>query len=179
MKNMESLQLVKEQLKIKTVELRKSNEEKGKVTKKIKDLISFNQTEVKKLKAGIKTAEEEVAEQKSLVEAARLSKHAGVEAGKKEKEEEEAEINKRIEAQMDEKMKEKMAKLATKVDALRERIEREKGANKKFERERGVLMRELKRLRQDTGTTDNLKNKIEDLKADLSKAKKTSCHREP
>ncbi|MBT5957950.1 MAG: OmpA family protein [Nitrospina sp.] len=174
MKNMESLQLVKEQLKIKTVELRKSNEEKGKVTKKIKDLISFNQTEVKKLKAGIKTAEEEVAEQKSLVEAARLSKHAGVEAGKKEKEEEEAEINKRIEAQMDEKMKEKMAKLATKVDALRERIEREKGANKKFERERGVLMRELKRLRQDTGTTDNLKNKIEDLKADLSKAKKTS-----
>ena len=59
---MESLQLVKEQLKIKTVELRKSNEEKGKVTKKIKDLISFNQTEVKKLKAGIKTAEEEVAE---------------------------------------------------------------------------------------------------------------------
>ena len=174
MKNMESVQLIKEQLKIKTVELRKANEVKGEVNKKIKDLISFNQIEVKKLKENIKKAEEEAEEQKSLAEAARLAKHAGVEAGKKEKEEEEAEIAKRIESKMDEKMKSKMKELATRVDTLRNRIEQEKESNKKFHRERDVLMKELKRLRQDTGTTDNLKKKIEDLKVELTKAKKTS-----
>jgi len=50
MKNMENLQLVKEQLKIKTIELRKSNEEKVQVINKIKDLITINQGEQKKLK---------------------------------------------------------------------------------------------------------------------------------
>ena len=59
MQNMDSIQMVKEQLKIKSVELRKMTEENGKVTKKVRDLISFNQDEVEKLKAGIKTAQEE------------------------------------------------------------------------------------------------------------------------
>ncbi len=171
---MESLQMIKEQLKIKTVELRKANEEKGKVTTKIKDLITFNQVEVKKLKETIKKTEEEVTEQKSMVEAARLSKHAGVEASLKEKKEEEAEIAARIESQMDQKMKDKVKELAGRIDSLRERVENEKEGNKKFQREREVLLKELKRLRQDTGTTDNLKKKIEDLKVELTKAKKTS-----
>jgi hydroxylamine reductase (hybrid-cluster protein) len=104
MKNMESLQLVKEQLKIKAVELRKAHEENGNVKKQIKDLITFNQTEVKKLKEVVKHAEGEAAEQKSQAEAARLAKHVGVEAGKKEKQEEEAEIAERIEAKMDDKI---------------------------------------------------------------------------
>lgn len=174
MKNMESLQLVKEQLKIKAVELRKAHEENGSVKKQIKDLITFNQTEVKKLKEVVKHAEEEAAEQKSQAEAARLAKHVGVEASKKEKQEEEAEIASRIEAKMDDKMKAKMLELSNRADALRERVEKEKGTNKKFSRERDVLLKELKRLRQDTGTTDNLKKKIEVLKTELTKAKKTS-----
>ncbi len=174
MKNMESLQLVKEQLKIKSVELRKSQEQNGKISKQIKDIITFNKEEVKKLKDEIKKAEAEAAEQKSQADAARLAKHVGVEAGKKEKEEEEAEIAKRIESQMDEKMKGKMNELSNRVETLRDRVEKEKTSNKKFSRERDVLLKELKRLRQDTGTTDNLKRKIETLKEELSKAKKTS-----
>ena len=39
MQNMNSIQMFKEQLKIKLVELRKVTEETGKITKKIKDLI--------------------------------------------------------------------------------------------------------------------------------------------
>ena len=152
---MESLQLIKEQLKIKSVELRKANEEKGQVTNKIKDLITFNQGEVKKLKETIKKTEGDVAEQKSLLDAARLAKNIGLDASRKEKEEEEAEISKRLEAKMDDKMKSKMAELASKMEALKNRVEKEKGANKKFGREREVLMKELKRLRQDTGTPDN------------------------
>ena len=160
---MESLQLVKEQLKIKTVELRKSNEEKVRVINKIKDLITINQGEQKKLKEVIKKTEEEVDVQKSEVEMARRAKRSGEEAAKKEKEE----INKLLEAKAEEKMKGKIEKLA-------KQVEKEKGVNKKFGRERGVLLKELSRLRTDTGTTDNLKKKIEGLKVDLANAKKTS-----
>ena len=163
MKNMESLQLVKEQLKIKTVELRKSNEEKVRVINKIKDLITINQGEQKKLKEVIKKTEEEVDVQKSEVEMARRAKRSGEEAAKKEKEK----INKLLEAKAEEKMKDKMMKLA-------KQVEKEKGVNKKFGRERDVLMKELSRLRLDTGSADNLKKKIEGLKADLVKAKKTA-----
>ena len=163
MKNMENLQLVKEQLKIKTVELRKSDEEKVRVINKIKDLITINQGEQKKLKEVIKKTEEEVDVQKSEVEMARRAKRSGEEAAKKEKEE----INKLLEAKAEEKMKDKMMKLA-------KQVEKEKGVNKKFGRERDVLLKELSRLRLDTGTTDNLKKKIEGLKVDLANAKKTS-----
>ena len=83
MKNMENLQLVKEQLKIKTVELRKSNEEKVRVTNKIKNLITINQGELKKLKEVIKKTEGEVDVQKSEVEMARRAKRSGEEAAKK------------------------------------------------------------------------------------------------
>jgi hypothetical protein len=40
MQNMDSIQMFKEQLKIKLVEFRKVTEENGKVTKKIRDLIN-------------------------------------------------------------------------------------------------------------------------------------------
>ena len=133
MKNMESLQLVKEQLKIKTVELRKSNEEKVRVTNKIKNLITINQGELKKLKEVIKKTEGEVDVQRSEVEMANRAKRSGEETAKKEREG----INKLLEAKAEEKMKDKMIKLA-------KQVEKEKGVNKKFERERDVLMKELK-----------------------------------
>jgi chemotaxis protein MotB len=174
MKNMESLQLLKEQLKIKAVELRKATEENGKHKKKIKDLITFNQGEVENLKKVVKQSEEAVAAAKSETEATRLAKNVGLAAGQKEKKEEEAEVEARIEAKMDAKMKGRVTKLSTQIELLRERTEKEKGTNKKFSRERDVLMKELKRLRQDTGTSDNLKKKIEELKGELVKAKKTS-----
>ena len=100
--------------------------------------------------------------QKSEVEMARRAKRSGEEAAKKEKEG----INKLLEAKVEEKMKDKMMKLA-------KQVEKEKGVNKKFGRERVVLMKELSLLRMDTGSADNLKKKIKSLKADLEQAKKT------
>jgi predicted RNase H-like nuclease (RuvC/YqgF family) len=58
----------------------------------------------------------------------------------------------------------KMEELGRPVESLKEKVEQEKTANKKFQRERDVLMKELKRLREDTGTVDNLKKKLEQLK---------------
>ena len=100
---MENLQLVKEQLKIKTVELRKSNEEKVRVTNKIKDLITINQGELKKLKEVIKKTEGEVDVQKSEVEMANRAKRSGEETAKKEREG----ITKLLEAKAEENMKDK------------------------------------------------------------------------
>ncbi|MEK9630066.1 MAG: OmpA family protein [Nitrospinota bacterium] len=174
MQNSESIQMIKEQLKIKTVELRKATEENGKVTKKVRDLIEFNKDETKKLKEEIKKAQEEAEEQRNEAAAARLAKHAGVEAGKKEKEEEEAMLTKELEEKLNKKMAGKLEELKTRTKTLRDRIEDEKKSNKKFQRERDVLMKELKRLREDTGTVDNLKKKVELLKVELNKAKKSS-----
>jgi chemotaxis protein MotB len=174
MQNMDSIQMVKEQLKIKLVELRKMTEENGKVTKKVKDLINFNQEEVKKLKAEIKAAHEETEVQRNEASAARLAKHAGVEVGKKEREEEEAELTKQVEEKLGKRMSGKMEELGRRTESLKEKVELEKTANKKFQRERDVLMKELKRLREDTGTVDNLKKKLEQLKKELNIAKKTS-----
>ncbi len=60
MKNSESLQLVKEQLKIKSIELRKVEENNSTVNKKIKSLITENQEEVKKLKFAIVKKDTEI-----------------------------------------------------------------------------------------------------------------------
>ncbi|MBC8285120.1 MAG: OmpA family protein [Nitrospinae bacterium] len=174
MQNTQSLQMIKEQLKIKSVELRKATEENGKATKKVRDLIAFNKDETAKLKEEIKKAQEEAESQKNEAAAARLAKHAGVEAGKKEKEEEEAEIARQVEEKLSKKMGGRLEELKNRTEALKQRVEDEKKSNKKFQRERDVLMKELKRLREDTGTVDNLKKKVETLKVELNKAKKTS-----
>ena len=60
MKNSESLQLVKEQLKIKSIELRKVEENNSTVNTKIKTLITENQEEVKKLKSAIVKKDTEI-----------------------------------------------------------------------------------------------------------------------
>ena len=93
MQNSESLQMIKEQLKIKSVELRKATEEKGKVSKKFKDLASFNRDETAKLKKELKKVKEEAEIQKrQAVTATRLAKQSGIEAGKIEAEKVEAKL---------------------------------------------------------------------------------------
>ena len=174
MQNMESIQMVKEQLKIKLVELRKVTKDNGKATNKLKDLINFNQKVVKRLKDEIKVAHKETKVQRDDASAARLAKHAGAAAGQKKRNEEEAEITKKIEKKVRKKVAGKVEALGKRVKSLKEKIELEKSSNKKFSRERDILMKELKRLREDTGTVDNLKKKLESLKKELTIAKTTS-----
>ena len=71
-------------------------------------------------------------------------------------------------------MAEQFDTLKKRSEILLTRIEKEKQSNKKFQRERGVLVKELKRLREDKDTVNNMKKKVKILKAELEKAKKTS-----
>ena len=116
MQNSESLQMIKEQLKIKSVELRKATEEKGKVSKKFKDLASFNRDETAKLKKELKKVKEEAEIQKrQAVTATRLAKQSGIEAGKIEAEKVEAAKSKeeelKIAKQLEKKINQKVVKV--------------------------------------------------------------------
>ncbi|PIQ98012.1 MAG: hypothetical protein COV67_01210 [Nitrospinae bacterium CG11_big_fil_rev_8_21_14_0_20_56_8] len=166
MRNMQSLQLVKEQLKIKSVELRKIAEEKNFVSQKLKDVMTFNQEEVKKLKNTIKEKEAEVQEQKEIANAARLSKHVG----KDSKSEDEGEA--KTEQELDEATRQKIENLQKSRELLKDKIKEGESKHGKLNREKEVLLKELKRLRQDTNTVDNLKERIQTLKDELVKAKK-------
>ena len=79
--------MIKEQLKIKSVELRKATDEKGKVNKKFKDLVSFNRDETAKLKKELKKVKQEPElQRRQAITATRLAKQSGIEAGKIEAE---------------------------------------------------------------------------------------------
>ena len=181
MQNTESLQMIKEQLKIKSVELRKATDEKGKVNKKFKDLVSFNRDETAKLKKELKKVKEEAEIQKrQAVTATRLAKQSGIEAGKIEAEkveaakskEDELKIAKQLEKKINQKVVGQFETLKKRSEILLEKIEKERQSNKKFQKERGILIKELKRLREDKGSVDNLKKKVKILKTELEKAKK-------
>ena len=87
--------MIKEQLKIKSVELRKATDEKGKANKKFKDLVSFNRDETAKLKKELKKVKEEAElQRRQAITATRLAKQSGIEAGKIEAEKLETAKNK-------------------------------------------------------------------------------------
>ena len=181
MQIMESLQMVKEQLKVKTIELRKIHEEKGRIDKKIKDLMTFNQGEVKKLKKVISEKDEVIKEKEVEVQSARMSKNAAFEQEKIKAALKAEKLGIAIESDEEKVVKDSDSELLETIDQLtqrtkllRERIDLEKKNNKRFQKEKGVLLKELKRLRQDTNSIDNLKERIEAMKKELKKAKTTS-----
>ena len=67
MKNSESIQLVKEQLQIKSIELRKIAENNTTINNKIKTLITENQDEVTKLKTTISKKDEEIQQREKII----------------------------------------------------------------------------------------------------------------
>ena len=181
MQIMESLQMVKEQLKVKTIELKKIHEEKGRIDKKIKDLMTFNQGEVKKLKKVISEKDEVIKEKELEVQSARMSKNAAFEQEKIKAALKAEKLGIAIESDDEKVVKDSDSELLETIDQLtqrtkllRERIDLEKKNNKRFQKEKGVLLKELKRLRQDTSSIDNLKERIEAMKKELKKAKTTS-----
>lgn len=177
---METLQLVKEQLKIKTLELRKVSEENHRFSKKLRDLTTYNQGELKKLKNTIKEKDNAIETKEIELHAARMGRIAAVEAEKAKaaargggEATEDADEGTPVKDPNPELLTQ-IENLRERVQDMRERVEREKKSTVKFQKEKTVLLKELKRLRQDTNTVDNLKEKIEALKQEVSKAKKTS-----
>jgi len=158
MKNSESLQLVKEQLKIKSIELRKVEENNSTVNKKIKTLITENQEEVKKLKSAIVKKDTEIQQREReirsssdrLKEAHELAKNQAPATG------------------VDPKIIEKIKELKVYTEKLKKKLESEQNFNKKFEKEKSVLLKEVKRLKKEEAKTDELYKRLEQYKKEIA-----------
>lgn len=164
MKNSESLQLVKEQLKIKSIELRKVEENTSTVNKKIKTLITENQEEVKKLESAIDKKDTEIQQREREI---RNSSDRLKEAQELAKEQVPA-------TGIDPKIIEKIKELKVHTEKLKKRIQSEQNFNKKFEKEKSVLLKEVKRLKKEEGKTDELYKRVEQYKRELAKAENST-----
>ena len=164
MKNSESLQLVKEQLKIKSIELRKIEESNSTINKKIKTLITENQDSVKKLKSAIIKKDTEIQQRDREIR----------NASDRIKEAEELAKNQPPATGIDPKVIEKVKELKAHTENLKNKIKSEQDFNKRFTKEKGILLKELKRLKKEEGKTDELHKRVEQYKRDLAKAESST-----
>jgi len=164
MKNSESLQLVKEQLKIKSIELRKVEENNSTVNKKIKSLITGNQEEVKKLKFAIVKKDTDIQQKEKEIRSS--SEHL--------KEAQELAKNQAPAAGIDPKVVEKIKELKIYTEKLKKKLEGEQNFNKKFEKEKSVLLKEVKRLKKEEGKTDELYKRLDQYKKELANAESST-----
>jgi len=164
MKNSESLQLVKEQLKIKSIELRKVEENNSTVNKKIKSLITENQEEVKKLKFAIVKKDTDIQQKEKEVRS----------SSERLKEAQELAKNQAPVAGIDPKVVEKIKELKIYTEKLKKKLEGEQNFNKKFEKEKSVLLKEVKRLKKEEGKTDELYKRLDQYKKELANAESST-----
>jgi len=164
MKNSESLQLVKEQLKIKSIELRKVEENNSTVNKKIKSLITENQEEVKKLKFSIVKKDTDIQQKEKEIRS----------SSERLKEAQELAKNQAPAAGIDPKVVEKIKELKIHTEKLKKKLEGEQNFNKKFEKEKSVLLKEVKRLKKEEGKTDELYKRLDQYKKELANAESST-----
>ena len=164
MKNSESLQLVKEQLKIKSIELRKVEENNSTVNKKIKSLITENQEEVKKLKFAIVKKDTDIQQKEKEIRS----------SSERLKEAQELAKNQAPAAGIDPKVVEKIKELKIYTEKLKKKLEGEQNFNKKFEKEKSVLLKEVKRLKKEEGKTDELYKRLDQYKKELANAESST-----
>jgi len=184
MQNMETLQLVKEQLKLKTAEVKKHEVEKEKISEKIKSVLALNDKKIKELKSLVKEKEDAVIAAQS---AANMSYTSESSSKKGEGSEDSGEseggsgsgsgsgpsVVKEVVVQ-DPKLLEELEALRKKDQDLAEQIKAETGEKEKFNREKNILLKEMRRLRKDPETVNYLKEQIDSLNEEVKKMKDRS-----
>jgi len=169
MKNSESVQLVKEQLKIKSIELRKATESNNTINNKIKTLITDNQTEVKKLKSIISKKDTEILNTQKEVRVADSRAKQAQETAKH------AEEAAKQQAQgVNPNIIKKVKELKEHTEKLRTKIKNDQQFTAKFSKEKEVLLKELKRLKKEEGKVEELHKRVEKFKRELAKAQSSS-----
>jgi len=164
MKNSESIQLVKEQLQIKSIELRKIAENNTTINNKIKTLITENQDEVTKLKTTISKKDEEIQQREKIIRTTSDNLKKVQESAKEQ-----------VPSQViDPKIIEKIKALKIHTDKINKKIKSEQEFNKKFEKEKSILLKEIKRLKKDEGKTDELFKRVEQYKKKLADAENST-----
>ena len=146
----DAIQHLKEQLKIKTLELRKALSEKGKLSKNIKNLISYSQGEIKKLKITIKAKDKKIEDQESIAWAARMSRHIGKISGAIKSPPPGRNEPDRILPARPDNLTEDINTLLKRTRLLRKKLEEERETSKKLQIQKEDLTLEINQLRQDS-----------------------------
>lgn len=179
---METLQLVKEQLKLKTAEVKKHEVEKEKISEKIKSVLALNDKKIKELKNLVKEKEEAVIAAQSTANMSYTSDSSS----KKESESSDGEqegggggggggatvVKEKV--VQDPKLLEELEALRKKDQELAAQIKAETVEKEKFNREKTILLKEMRRLKKDPETVNNLKDQIESLNDEIKKMKDRS-----
>lgn len=161
MQQQESLQIVKEQLKLKNKEIKKHEKEKALLAEKINNILQLNQQKLNELKAVIAEKEEVIKQTQADLWAAKASKHVGIEPTKETKVEE---ADNKDRPPPDEKLLEQITKLKERDSELKSLLEARRLDNEKLSHEKVVLLKEVKRMRDEMEETSKLKTAMEDMK---------------
>lgn len=168
----ENIQLVKEQLKAQTSELKKQEKEKNLLNEKVQAILTLNRKKIQELTHEIEEKENQLREAQSQAWAARIARHSGI------KDTTTREIP---EANSDEapgapELQEKLEKLKEREKHLKARVQEERKLNDKSQKDKSLLLKELKRLRKEQENVDNLVKQIEEMKTQLSRRSAAPSH---
>jgi len=172
MQNPANFQKLKEQYKLKSLELNKFKEEKEKSIKNLTDLVAHNREEINLLKETIKKNEEEIGLRRSFnFETRKQNSPQEVssnnsEGGNLQAEEEYLSDSPSF---LKPVLKSKIKSLTNQALVLKEQYEREKENNRKIKKENYEFQRELDRSHDEINEANKLREKIELLKSQFRK----------
>jgi chemotaxis protein MotB len=175
MQNPAYFQKLKEQYKLKSLELNKFKEEKEKSVKYLTDLVASNREEINLLKETIKKNEEEISLRRSLNlktpgPASSLDKTStNNDDNKLVLEENEHPDN--LPSFLNPVLKNKIKSLESQALTFKKQFEAEKENNKNIKREKNRFQQELNRLQWENNESNSLRDKIELLKAQIKEEK--------
>ncbi|OGW30018.1 MAG: hypothetical protein A3K09_05005 [Nitrospinae bacterium RIFCSPLOWO2_12_FULL_47_7] len=170
MQHMESVQIVKEQLKLKGNEIKKHERDKAMLTEKINSILQLNQQKINEFKLVIAQKDEEIKQTKDELWAVKASKHVVHEQRETpnatEENKEPGQADPKLLEEV-ERLREKDKELKTVLEARREELQTQKTELEKLTREKTVLLKELKRMREHSEESAKQKDLIEDMKLQL------------
>jgi chemotaxis protein MotB len=164
MANRESLEKVKEQLRIKNVELKKTNAEKNRQEVKIKHLLAVTGKKINTLQQQLSEKKEQIRLQKSISYQRSTVTSLGVKKSITTPSTAEASTLERSpELGMAEQINQMLKELREKNTRLSQKIEDERKAKERLTDEKGVLAREIRRLQENPKPVASLKSKADQV----------------
>ena len=163
METKESLEQIKEQLRIKNTELRKTNAEKIRQEVKIKHLLAVTGKKINDLQQQVTEKKEQIRLQKSIsyqqstVGIRPDSKKGAIPSSSIK----EPTLGGSPELQMAETINQLLKELREKNSRLTQKIEEERKAKERLSDEKGVLAREIRRIQKDTKPAPSMKTKTD------------------
>jgi len=164
MKNRESLEQVKEQLRVKNTELKKTNAEKNRQDVKIKHLLAVTGKKINDLQQQVTEKKEQLRLQKSIsYQRSTVTSSGGNRSTASSPATKEPALEGSPELQMAEKINPLLKELRDKNSRLTQKIEEERKAKERLSDEKGVLTREIRRLQKDSKPAPALKTKTQQV----------------